>query len=828
MTKVITSTGSAYWQPKISIEDPQWVQADLETIETTSTGAVIKVAFSVDNWAVGRADLIEWDNCCLPMLEVFFWIRTTDRTVSTLEVPTLHLLCGQDDPDLPPDACDLEAIGSPKGITICHPGFEYVIGNDVRPADQLEYSFSVFVTAKCDASEYEETSQRQVIVQRPGKRDRLLEIAFVAMPPDLAEEEEFWKIQFDDFGEEDVHITPVHSDDQGTRFSVMINNVPVTTDNVNWQMWRRCCIANAFFTIFLTGATGKIVIETSSVTLFCNGAGPTADWEEYDCSRADAAFLQPKEVTQCMPTQRYASLSKSAESRLPTAKPPASPSSAALLQTTTLPNGVRVATESTPGHFVSAGIYVDTGSRYENDRTRGCSHVLDRLAFKSTKSRSGEQMSQELEFLGGQFLSSSSRETIMYQASSYTHSLPKVIALLADTVLNPLITQQELDEQRQAIFWEIKEIKAKPEMILPEILHETAFSGNTLGNPLLCPDEHLESMTPETLRAFVKMWYRPERIVLAGAGIDHQALLDIGREHFGHLPSSITPAQSTSQILHPSPVSSSKASAPRPYKNLSTSAATRAREAAGELADLVASEESEYRKLAIAKARYTGGTCIMENDELEFSHIYIGYEGLSIHDPDIYALATLQVLLGGGSSFSAGGPGKGMYSRLYTSVLNQYHTVDFAAAFHHCYLDSGLFGLALAVAPSFVRQAPQLIAQQLDVITRPAYNGISLAELSRARNQLKSSLMMALESRMVQVEDLGRQVQVHGHKIPVEVMCERIDAVTLDDLHRVATRVLRPDASAGRSGQPTIVFQGNTRGLPDVKSVLRKYGLAGR
>lgn len=96
-----------------------------------------------------------------------------------------------------------------------------------------------------------------------------------------------------------------------------------------------------------------------------------------------------------------------------------------------------------------------------------------------------------------------------------------------------------------------------------------------------------------------------------------------------------------------------------------------------------------------------------------------------------------------------------MYSRLYTSVLNQYYAVDFCSAFHHCYLDSGLFGLSISVEPSFLYRTPELIAQQLDSITRPMRNGITEVELRRARNQLKSSLAMALESRMVQVEDLG-------------------------------------------------------------------------
>lgn len=53
-----------------------------------------------------------------------------------------------------------------------------------------------------------------------------------------------------------------------------------------------------------------------------------------------------------------------------------------LVQITTLPNKIRVATENTPGHFSSVGLYIDAGSRYESQETAGVSHFLDRMAFK--------------------------------------------------------------------------------------------------------------------------------------------------------------------------------------------------------------------------------------------------------------------------------------------------------------------------------------------------------------------------------------------------------------------------------------------------------------
>ena len=51
-------------------------------------------------------------------------------------------------------------------------------------------------------------------------------------------------------------------------------------------------------------------------------------------------------------------------------------------QITILPNGIRVATEALPGPFSGIGVYVDAGSRYENEELRGVSHIIDRLAFK--------------------------------------------------------------------------------------------------------------------------------------------------------------------------------------------------------------------------------------------------------------------------------------------------------------------------------------------------------------------------------------------------------------------------------------------------------------
>ena len=93
-----------------------------------------------------------------------------------------------------------------------------------------------------------------------------------------------------------------------------------------------------------------------------------------------------------------------------------------------------------------------------------------------------------------------------------------------------------------------------------------------------------------------------------------------------------------------------------------------------------------------------------------------------------------------------------MYTRLYTSVLNRHQAVDYCASFHHCYADSGLFGIATSVYPQFAHRIAEVIAQQLHSLTGPMNGGITEGEFKRAKNMLKSTLVMALESRLTAVE----------------------------------------------------------------------------
>ncbi|KAI6368287.1 hypothetical protein MCOR25_004694 [Pyricularia grisea] len=482
---------------------------------------------------------------------------------------------------------------------------------------------------------------------------------------------------------------------------------------------------------------------------------------------------------------------------------------------TTLPNGIRVASEALPGAFSGVGVYIDAGSRYENDYLRGASHIMDRLAFKSTQKHTADEMLEAVEHLGGNIQCASSRESMMYQAATFNQAIPTTVGLLAETIRTPKLTDDEISQQLETAQYEVTEIWSKPDLILPELVHTAAFKDNTLGNPLLCPQERLGSIDRDVISAYRDAFYRPERMVVAFAGIPHIDAVKLTEQYFGDMRGKPPPKpQETATIA-----SDESAAAQQQQQQ-------QQQQQSGLLSKLpffkntskpTSSSPLPTAPLDTGASHYTGGFLTLApqppplNPNIpNFTHIQLAFEGLPILDDDIYALAALQTLLGGGGSFSAGGPGKGMYSRLYTNVLNQHGWVESCVAFNHSYTDSGLFGIAASCFPGRTASMLEVMCRELRSLTLDkGYSAVTQTEVDRAKNQLRSSLLMNLESRMIELEDLGRQVQVHGRKVPVHEMTRRINALTVEDLRNVARRVVggMVENPGKGSGAPTVVLQ---------------------
>lgn len=436
------------------------------------------------------------------------------------------------------------------------------------------------------------------------------------------------------------------------------------------------------------------------------------------------------------------------------------------IEMTTLSNGLRVVTDSTPGHFAALGAYVDAGLRYENPQKPGLSHLMDRLAWKSSQKYSGIRMVETLASLGGNYMCAAQRESILYQASVFNKDVARMFDCIAETVRQPQISDQELSEALQTAEYEASEMAAKHDVWLPEVLHAAAYDNNTLGLPLFCPPERISSISRADMNAYHTKFFQPKHTVVAMVGVPHKQALDLAQMALGDW-------KNTGGNLQPAPI------------------------------------------------RYTGGEIALPyqpplyTNLPELYHMQIGFETAGLLHDDLYALATLQKLLGGGLSFSAGGPGKGMFLRLYTHVLNQYGYVENCLAFNHLYVGLGLFGITISAVPAAAHVMPQIVCMELSQLLEK--NGLTDSEVERAKNQLISSLLMNVESKLASLEDLGRQIQCQGKLTTVDEMIAKISKLTGADLQAVAKKVFL--------GKPAVVLQGDREAFGDVDAVLRESGL---
>ncbi|XP_011703434.1 PREDICTED: mitochondrial-processing peptidase subunit alpha-like [Wasmannia auropunctata] len=421
-------------------------------------------------------------------------------------------------------------------------------------------------------------------------------------------------------------------------------------------------------------------------------------------------------------------------------------------QITVLSNGLKVASENRFGQICTIGVLIDSGPRYEVAYPKGISHFLEKLAFNSSNTfDSKTKIMVALEKYGGicECNCQVSRDTFVYAVSAERRGLDRVTQILGDVVLKPQITEEEVRIARQIIYSELESLYRPEQEILMDMIHSAAYGHNTLGFPNICPKKNIEKIDRKILHTYLKHHYVPSRMVVAGVGVEHDDLVHAVTKYFVDQKS----------IWEEQP-------------------------------DLILPNANT---VDMSIAQYTGG-CVLEEYKApictsglpELSHIVIGLEGCSHQDSDFVAMWVLTMMMGSGGSFSADSPGIGMYTRLYTNVVNKYGLYS-ATACNFGYADTGLFFIHASCASFQVKDMVEVIVHEMITMTKE----ISDSELARAKKQLQSMLLMKLEHRFVVFEDIGRHILATGFRKRPEYFIQAIDKISKDDINRVARRLLK-------------------------------------
>lgn len=427
---------------------------------------------------------------------------------------------------------------------------------------------------------------------------------------------------------------------------------------------------------------------------------------------------------------------------------------------TTLPNGLRVATETRPVGAAVVGVWIDAGTRFEDERVNGAAHFLEHLIFKGTKNRAQRALEVGVEDIGAHLNAYTSREQTVYYARSLKKDVPEMTQLLADILQNSEISDAAVDRERDVILREMEEIDQIQEEVLFDYLHGTAYQDSPLARTILGPVENIKSIKSADLKSYIAQHYKPHRMVLSAAGdVDHDEIVQLATQHFGDMPAD-----------------------PNTITSL----------------DLVA-ENPAY---------LVGSDVRIRNDDMPVAHVAIAFESCGWAHPDSVSFMVLQSLMGTYDRASTTGSSS---SYRLSSTLSGVPNARTATTFNTTYTDTGLFGIYATGEP------PELDDMVVPIMAELVRNCFKVDEthLENAKTALKTSLLGQLDGPTGIAEEIGRQLLVYGRRIPISEWFARIDAVDAEAIKRISNKYIFDREMA-------ITAMGPIHSLPDYNFIRRR------
>ena len=401
-----------------------------------------------------------------------------------------------------------------------------------------------------------------------------------------------------------------------------------------------------------------------------------------------------------------------------------------------LPNGLRIVTQEMPAaRSVAIGLFVGVGSRHEQGAHAGLSHMLEHLVFKGThRFPEPGAISEAVEGCGGSVNASTDRELTVYSAKVPADAFARGLHVVSQMVLRPLLRAGDLSAEKPVIVDEIRMYEDSPGDHVFALFDALLFGTHPLGREIAGTPGSVRRATRPGVVGHWRAWYRPDHLVLAVAGAArHDDVVRAARGWFA--------------------------------------------DGDGWLADVEAPPDPELAPITPTPA--AAGAIRMAYRRLAQGNLCLGMPGVSRNDPDRWALDVLGAILG-----------DGMSSRLFLELRERRSLAYDVSTFAATYADCGTFGVHAGFDPDEADRVVSAILEQLERVVQEPVGG---GELDRARAYTRGRLELRMEDTGAVAAWLGTGESLLPRIMTVEEVVERLEAVTADDVLRVARRFARPD-----------------------------------
>jgi predicted Zn-dependent peptidase len=393
-----------------------------------------------------------------------------------------------------------------------------------------------------------------------------------------------------------------------------------------------------------------------------------------------------------------------------------------------LPNGLRLLTEQMPHvRSVSVGVWLARGSRHEPREQSGIAHFVEHMLFKGTANRSAEDIAQAIDSIGGQMDAFTAKEYASYYIKVLDEHLPFALEILADIVMRPAFSEEDILREKKVVLEEIKMVEDTPDDLVHELFTENFWANHPLGRPILGTPETVEGLTSAGLRRYFTTTYSAPNLIVAAVGnIEHQRVRELVERTFEALPRDNAKLDD------------------RPPKVVPT--------------------------------------ILVRNKELEQSHVCLGTSGYQQDHSDRYTSYVLNTVLGGSMS-----------SRLFQNVREKRGLAYAVFSGLSAYRDTGSMTIYAGCANNAVSELIDVVVAEL---RRMKDEPMPASELQRAKDHLKGSLMLNLESTSSRMSHLARQEIYFDRQFGLDETLEGVERVTVEDIQRVARDLFADGALA--------------------------------
>lgn len=321
-----------------------------------------------------------------------------------------------------------------------------------------------------------------------------------------------------------------------------------------------------------------------------------------------------------------------------------------MLKKDTLNNGMTFVSERIDFvRSIALGIWIKSGSRYEDATNNGISHFIEHMMFKGTSKRTAKELAEEMDRVGGQINAFTSKEYTCFYTVSLDEHFDQSLDILHDMLRNSLFTEADINKEKGVILEEINMYEDSPDELVIDELHYKVWEGHPLSMPILGTSQSLQHIDKKQILRYYHDKFVPENMVICMAGnFEYDTVMDMLNKTFGAWESG---------------------------------------------------ESNEANPLSQVKYN----SCLTtKNKDIEQVHFSLSFDGLPLGHKDVYPLSIFSTIFGGGVS-----------SRLFQKIREEAGLTYSIYSYTSSFLNAGLFSVVSALNPSQLEEVLKQVVEEI-------------------------------------------------------------------------------------------------------------------